>query len=654
MKTANYTSPNTYYEKTLATTFKTPYLYYGWTINKLASDIDTTLNFAELELYAEELLNPIYNYVSSNLLSSNLNNYLLLNNSIPANNMQSRLYPPASMTSSPMTYTGYSYGNGVYTAIGNGANTYNIFGVGGWGNYVPFPYSGVNWTYDSNTYNNSTILSGNIYFGDYVQLQIPENIILTSYTIVQQTNVFSGRRPNTFYLAGSLNGNNWNIIDSQFNITSYTGDPPSVSFTLSSNISAYNYYRLLVTQTNGSASLNIQNLYFYGYKPVIIPFVNNLGIGNPIANNQNTFTVNTISYFTSNIGIGTNPSSNDLITLRSSSSNSDADINFINNASSNATIGVGGTNSTSLNSSYSNNFFIHARCNIVINANSNSDSTNPHLFISTNGNIGIGTNNPTAKFQVFNGVANISGSISPNYLNNMKVGSLTIGSINQDYGGGNVAADNTNIAGLLLECGDNTEIAVHDVGHRFASLMYYQGGGANRITIGRNMGYGPLSEIVLNGNISSTGTITSGGNLQESGISLSNKYLQISTFNSNLTLINDTLKANYTPERQYPSKTYDNATTETTITFLGKTVYIQTLTINNYVNGYGIGKYEIYSSSSYGNPIANKEYLFNNNLSDYSVHWATSKMLSLGCARKPIFHVIKILRLWIYPNLGHC
>ncbi len=37
---------------------------------------------------------------------------------------------------------------------------------------------------------------------------------------------------------------------------------------------------------------------------------------------------------------------------------------------------------------------------------------------------------------------------------------------------------------------DNTEIAVHDNGLRVASLMYYEGGSTNRITIGRNMGWG--------------------------------------------------------------------------------------------------------------------------------------------------------------------
>jgi hypothetical protein len=45
----------------------------------------------------------------------------------------------------------------------------------------------------------------------------------------------------------------------------------------------------------------------------------------------------------------------------------------------------------------------------------------------------------------------------------------------------------TNTAGLMLECSDTTEIAVHDSGAAVHSLMYYSTNG--NITIGRNMGW---------------------------------------------------------------------------------------------------------------------------------------------------------------------
>ncbi len=61
-------------------------------------------------------------------------------------------------------------------------------------------------------------------------------------------------------------------------------------------------------------------------------------------------------------------------------------------------------------------------------------------------------------------------------------GRLTIGGLNVSYVG--------NTAGLLMECLSNTELAVHDSGDRYASLMYYQGNPNNNITIGRDVGWG--------------------------------------------------------------------------------------------------------------------------------------------------------------------
>ena len=48
------------------------------------------------------------------------------------------------------------------------------------------------------------------------------------------------------------------------------------------------------------------------------------------------------------------------------------------------------------------------------------------------------------------------------------------------------------MAGLLFECLDNTEIAVHDAGNRVSSLIQYQGGTTPMITIGRDMFWGTV------------------------------------------------------------------------------------------------------------------------------------------------------------------
>lgn len=89
-----------------------------------------------------------------------------------------------------------------------------------------------------------------------------------------------------------------------------------------------------------------------------------------------------------------------------------------------------------------------------------------------------------------NGAVNVAGN-SPFAVPNgyMSRGSLTIGSTDANYGWGSSWTSST--AGLLLECADLTEIAVHDAGHRVASMIAYAGGaGRNWLVLGRDMGWG--------------------------------------------------------------------------------------------------------------------------------------------------------------------
>jgi hypothetical protein len=95
------------------------------------------------------------------------------------------------------------------------------------------------------------------------------------------------------------------------------------------------------------------------------------------------------------------------------------------------------------------------------------------MRIASNGSVGI--QNSASSYATIN--------------NHMAAGSLTIGNINQDYGGGNLW--NTNTAGLMMEYSDSTEIAVHDAGASIHSLLRYTTNG--NITMGRNMGYGVVS-----------------------------------------------------------------------------------------------------------------------------------------------------------------
>lgn len=126
-----------------------------------------------------------------------------------------------------------------------------------------------------------------------------------------------------------------------------------------------------------------------------------------------------------------------------------------------------------------------------------------NIYYNT-GNVGIGNTSPTANLHVTgysltDGILAVSGgTLYAKDNNHLQAGSLVIGSITKNYGGKNNW--NSNTAGLMLECDENTEIVVHDSGKRLASLMYYQGEGHNTIHIGRNMAWG-ATHTQVHGNL---------------------------------------------------------------------------------------------------------------------------------------------------------
>jgi len=160
-------------------------------------------------------------------------------------------------------------------------------------------------------------------------------------------------------------------------------------------------------------------------------------------------------------------------------------------------------NGTTINMTAFNGSFGSIEC--YDNVNATSANKLPLALQAYGGTVGVGITNPVATFQVI-GTGNICGGTNFANLNNyMQTGSLTIGDPTKNYGGG-TSFWTSNTAGLLMECLDNTEIAVHDAGTRVASLMYYTNA-SNTFTMGRDMGWG-VANTAIAGTLDTASNIT--------------------------------------------------------------------------------------------------------------------------------------------------
>jgi len=149
----------------------------------------------------------------------------------------------------------------------------------------------------------------------------------------------------------------------------------------------------------------------------------------------------------------------------------------------------------------------------------------------------------------------------------------------------------------------------------------------------------------------SSGILNIIGNVQENSNNLSTIYATNTNLNSTITNVNNTLNLVYTSERQYPPKLYDSSSTETTITFLNKTVYYESITVNSYINGYMIGNYNLYSSTSYSSANS-KKLLFNyNTVETAGAHWALSQYTIGGLYNSTNYILSNYLGDWVIIQL---
>jgi hypothetical protein len=213
-----------------------------------------TLNFDEWYLYGDEITNIIEPVVTPGITSVE------------------RMYPPLrDFTAATRTITGQSYGNGTYIVSYSSAHGSNI---------DPFKcfnesdLTGGHWA--NSKYNTSgdyivtntgiESFDGGSYKGEWLKIQLPVAIYLTSYIFKQRTSN-PERAPGRFRIYGSNDNINWVLLVDRTSVTIgysnflYTDKNFSI-------LQKYIYFTLVVNKLAGTGSnatiLNFDEWYIYG------------------------------------------------------------------------------------------------------------------------------------------------------------------------------------------------------------------------------------------------------------------------------------------------------------------------------------------------------------------------------------------------------
>lgn len=233
---------------------------------------DTPLSSTHLSQVTDMLMQGYpANYIQgSTRISRATEGGLLVKSATTYTNMINR-YPPSNLGSAVTTLQNQVYGNGTYITSSSGYylsndiyNAYNAF--------QPTAVTTQGWYGASNAFNTSTyiyqgqastVLKGsNTLIGEWIQIEMPDSILASYYTLKPRTSDYATTAPNIWTLAGSPNGIDWVTLDTQ----TYTfASSTEITFDISTNTTPCKSYRLVVTKIEGgTGTLGIQTMTVYG------------------------------------------------------------------------------------------------------------------------------------------------------------------------------------------------------------------------------------------------------------------------------------------------------------------------------------------------------------------------------------------------------
>jgi hypothetical protein len=188
------------------------------------------------------------------------------------NEGQPKEYPPVAIPSSnnSPTLSNQPYGNGQYTLSQSSAyslgSLWRAF-VRDNGTLFAGTGFGAQNVYNTNsglyvTGSNFTNVGGSNYFGEWLQIQLPQSIYATSFKLHPSGTDFLNRNMNTGHLVGSSNGTSWAHLCSLSNV--FWVDNTPQTFTITNPATPFNYYRLIATRVGNSNITEYRDAFFIG------------------------------------------------------------------------------------------------------------------------------------------------------------------------------------------------------------------------------------------------------------------------------------------------------------------------------------------------------------------------------------------------------
>jgi hypothetical protein len=279
---------------------------YNIVLKRLNNNLSFELN--NTSVYNVPYVDNVWNQFIWNIENVGSQGFVKLNNGsknyynkVLAQSPLIRNYPIASLGSATGTSTDSStvlsaqtHGNGLYritasSSVGAMAsygahlafNKASPSGEAFWGSAATYSTSTTFYTGTVSTTYNTNLT----YLGEWLQIQLPQNIVLTSYTLVGQVNTsttgVAGRSPKNFIILGSSNGINWALVDTETNITGWANLGAVRTFTTNNVNQAYSYYRICINANQGDAtygsSVSIAEWELFGYIPNTYVYNNMMG-----------------------------------------------------------------------------------------------------------------------------------------------------------------------------------------------------------------------------------------------------------------------------------------------------------------------------------------------------------------------------------------